>query len=66
MERPLMEHIAQLERKIVILKREIRDADLPAYQRSERELDLANAEDALRLFLKAYELEQKISKLSTT
>ena len=64
MQRPLMEHIAQLERKIVTLKREMQDGDLPAYQRSERELDMANAEHALALFLKAYELEQKISKLN--
>ena len=64
MERPLMEHIAQLERKIVTLRKELRDGDLPAYQRSERELDMANAEQALALFLKAYELEQKISKLN--
>lgn len=61
MQRPLMEHIAQLERKTAILKKEIRDADLPAYQQSERELDLSNAEEALALFRKAYELEQKIS-----
>ena len=30
MERPLKEHIAQLERKIVTLKKEMRDDDLPA------------------------------------
>lgn len=60
MQRPLQEHIAQLEKKIIALKADMRDGDLPAYQRSERELELANAEEALRLFRRAYELEQKI------
>jgi hypothetical protein len=59
-QRPLSEHIARLEEKIVALKRELRKADFPFYQRSERELDLANAEEALRLFRKAYELELRL------
>ena len=62
MQRPLSEHIAQLEQRIVILKRDMRSDSLPSYQRDERELDLSNAEQALALFLKAYEFEQKIIK----
>lgn len=60
MQRTLREHIAHLEEKIVILKRQLRDENLEAFQRNERELDLANAEEALGLFRRAYELEQKI------
>jgi hypothetical protein len=60
MERTLREHIGRLEEKIVILKRQLRDKDLPAYQRTEKELDLQNAEHALSLFRKAHELEQKV------
>ena len=59
MQRPLQEHIARLEEKIVVLKRELRDPGLLEYQRSERELALKNAEEAVRLFRKAYELEQR-------
>jgi hypothetical protein len=59
-QKPLSEHIGRLEEKIVILKRELRNTDLPVYQRSERELDLTNAEEALRLFRKAYDLEQRL------
>lgn len=65
MQRPLSEHIGRLEEKIVILKRQLRDEDLPDYQRAERELDLTNAEQALMLFLKANELEQKLANDST-
>lgn len=61
MQRPLREHISRLEEKIIVLKKELRDADLPDYQRSEREIALANAEEALRLFRKAYDLEQRIA-----
>ena len=61
MQRPLSEHIARLEDKIVVLKRQLRADGLPSFQRSERELDLENAEQALRLFRKAYEFEQKIA-----
>jgi hypothetical protein len=64
MQRPLSEHIARLEEKIVILKRQLRAEELPAYQRTERELDLANAEEALMLFRKAYGIEQKLEKLN--
>jgi hypothetical protein len=58
MQRSLQEHIARLEEKIIVLKKELRDPDLADYQRSERELALKNAEEALRLFRKAYELER--------
>ena len=61
MQRPLSEHIARLEERIVALKRQLRADGLPSYQRDERELDLENAEEALGLFRKAYELEQRIS-----
>ena len=59
MQRPLQEHIARLEQKIISLKRELRDPDLADYERSEQEISLQNAEEALKLFLKAYELEQR-------
>ena len=62
MQHTLQEHIARLEGKIVALKRQLRDDNLPAYERTERELDLVNAEQALKLFRNAYELEQKIPK----
>jgi hypothetical protein len=62
MQRTLQEHIARLEGKIVALKRQLREENLPAYQRSEQELDLVNAEQALNLFRRAYELEQKIPR----
>ena len=62
MQRPLSEHIAHLEEKIVALRRELRNDELPPYQRSEQEIALLNAEEALRLFRKAYDLEQRISR----
>lgn len=60
MHEPLSEHIARLEEKIVILRRELRDPALTDYQRTEREISLLNAEEGLKLFRKAYELEQKL------
>ena len=63
MERPLREHISHLEEKIVMLRRELRDPTLADFQRSERELAVTNAEEALRHFRKAYELEQRIANL---
>jgi hypothetical protein len=61
MQRSLSEHIRRLEEKVVLLKRQLRVEDLPAYQTTERELELANAQEALRLFRKAYEIEQKLA-----
>lgn len=60
MQQSLSDHIARLEQKIVLLKRELRDPDLADYQRSECEISLENAEEALKLFRKAYELEQRL------
>ncbi|HEX4286116.1 MAG TPA: hypothetical protein VHZ28_13560 [Terracidiphilus sp.] len=60
MQRSLQEHIARLEEKVIVLRRKLRENDLLPYQRTEQELDLTNAEQALVLFRKAYELEQKI------
>ena len=60
MQKPLSEHIARLEEKIVILRRELRDPELADFQRTEREISLSNAEEALKLFRKAFEIEQKI------
>jgi len=60
MQKPLSEHIARLEEKIVILKRELRNPDLADYARSEREVSLLNAEEALKLFRRAYDLEQRL------
>jgi len=51
--KPLNEQIARLDEKIIVLKRELRDATLPDYERSERELTLKNTEEALRLLLRA-------------
>ena len=59
MQRPLQEHLARLEERIVLLRKELRDPNLLEYQRSERELALKNAEEALGLCRRAYELEQK-------
>jgi hypothetical protein len=56
----LSEHMKLLEAKILALKRQLRGPDLQPFQKTEQELELANAEEALRLFRKAYELEQKI------
>ena len=44
----------------MILKRELRNPDLADYERSEREISLLNAEEALRLFRHAYDLEQRL------
>ena len=60
MQRPLKEHVANLEEKIIVLKRELRDDSLAGFQRSEREIALSNAEEALRLFRKAYDLERRL------
>lgn len=60
-QRTLQEHIGRLEEKIVILKRQLRGDDVSEYQRNESQLDLANAEEALKLFRRAYQLEQKIA-----
>ena len=50
MEHPLQERIAHFEEKIVLLRRELREPDLLEYQRSEQELALNNAEEALKLY----------------
>ncbi|HLH36220.1 MAG TPA: hypothetical protein VKX41_16225 [Alloacidobacterium sp.] len=60
MQKPLSEHIARLEEKIVILKRELRNPDLAEYERTEREVSLLNAEQALKLFRLAYDLAQRL------
>ena len=60
MQKPLSEHIARLEEKIVILRRELRNPDLADYERTDREISLQNAEEALRLFRRAYDLEQRL------
>lgn len=58
-ERPLADHMARLEQKIVVLKRELRNPSLADYERSEREISLLNAEEVLKLFRKAFELNRK-------
>ncbi len=42
------------------LRRKLREPDLSPEEKMERELDLANAEMALSLFQRGYELEQRI------
>jgi hypothetical protein len=64
MQQPLNQHISRLEATIVTLRRELRDNELPAYQRAERELALLNAEESLNLFRRAYEVEQRVPKLA--
>jgi hypothetical protein len=64
MQRTLRQHIAELEQTIVNLKAELRKADLVPYQRAERELALLNAQEALSLFRRAYEVEKRVPKLS--
>ncbi len=59
MQRTLSEHIARLEERIVVLRRELRGDDLTDYLKAEREIDLANAEHALKLFKQAYDFEQR-------
>jgi len=60
MQRRLNEQIVELETKIIALKRELRDAALPAFQRSERELDLTNAQETLTLLRRALDREHKM------
>lgn len=63
MEQTLNQHLARLEQTIVALKRELR-GELSTYERAERELALLNAEEALNLFHRAYEIEQRVPKAS--
>lgn len=60
MQRRLSEHIAQLEEKIDVLKQQLCDDGVPPYQTAKYELDLTNAQQALGLLRRAYELIQKI------
>lgn len=62
MQRTLSEHIGQLEAKIVALRGELQALDLGPFQRTERELALMNAEEALNLFKRAYEVEKRVPK----
>ena len=62
MQRTLSEHLAHLEAKIFALRRQLRFPNLHPFQIAEQQLELENAEEALRLFRRAYELEQKIPK----
>jgi hypothetical protein len=64
MQRTLSQHIADLEQKVVYLKRVLRGEDLSVYQRAERELALLNAEESLNLFRRAYEVELRVPKIS--
>jgi len=61
-QKPLSEHIARLEEKIINLRRELRDTTLAAFQRNEREIALSNSEEALRLFRRAFDLEEKVAR----
>lgn len=65
MQRTLDQHIATLEAKIVILRRELR-AELSPYERTERELALMNAEEALSLFHRAYAVEQRVPEIENS
>lgn len=60
MEKTLTDHIGRLEEKIVALKRELQADNLTPFEREERELAIANAQEAIRLFCMAYELEKNV------
>lgn len=62
MQRPLQEHIAFLEEKIVRLKAEANDASRSAEERYQASLDLGIAERAIVHFRQAYKLEQQVAR----
>jgi hypothetical protein len=60
-QRPLQDHIAYLEQKIVILNKELVDTTKTLLQRNEIKIDLGIAERSLVHFRKAFELEKRLS-----
>jgi hypothetical protein len=62
MERTLGEKIANLEKRIEVLKKELGDPTRSTFARNETKIDLGTAERSLEHFKKAYELERKISR----
>jgi hypothetical protein len=61
MQRPLQEHIAQLEQKIESLKAQLQESGRSSEFQKGLRLHLEIAETSLILFRKAYELEREIS-----
>jgi hypothetical protein len=61
LQRTLREHIAYLEQKIEIFKKELEEPEKSLMERSELRTDLGIAERSLVFFRKAFDLEQKIS-----
>ena len=62
MQRTLQDHIDVLERKVANLRVLQYDIGCTAGERHQAALDLELSEKALALFLKAFALEQRISK----
>jgi hypothetical protein len=62
MERPLKEHIADLERQIENLKERQGDLDLTAAERYKAAINLEIAERALSYFRQAYGLEKQVQR----
>jgi hypothetical protein len=60
-QRTLSEHIAYLEQKIEMYKKELQDPRKSISQQAEIRIDLGIAERSLVHFRKAYDLEQNLS-----
>lgn len=61
MERTLLEHISDLERKIETLKNRLKEAGRTQEERNQAMIDLGIAERSLVYYRKAFDLEQEIS-----
>ena len=61
MQRPLRDHVAYLEQKIVLLNKELEEPTKTLLQKNEIKVDLGIAERSLVHFRKAFELEQRLS-----
>lgn len=62
MQRPLQEHIAHLEEKILNLKVQAVDLSRTADERYQSSLDLRIAQKALMHYRQAYKLEQQLAE----
>lgn len=61
MHRSLLEHIANLEKKIEVLRERLAEPHRIESEQNDLQIDLGIAQRALVHFRKAYELEQKLS-----
>jgi hypothetical protein len=62
MQRTLSEHIAYLEQKIDMLKKQLEEPEKTASQQNEIEIDLGIAERALAHFQRAFDFEQRLKQ----